>query len=148
MTLVKLNNRPLQKSFNNLMDDFFATVPSILGDDFVAPPFRSFTPVNVKETENEYVLEVVAPGFQKEDFKINLDNNTLTVSAETKEEAENTNDKFVRKEFKQQSFSRSFTIDENIDAESISAKYVNGVLTLNLAKKQQVKQSVKEISIQ
>jgi len=148
MTLVKLNSRPLQKSFNNLMDDFFATVPSIFRDDFVTPSFRSFTPVNIKETENDYVLEVVAPGFQKEDFKINLDNNTLTVSVEKNEETENKNEKFIRKEFKQQSFSRSFTIDKNIDAESISAKYVNGVLTLNLAKKQEVKPSVKEISIQ
>ena len=148
MTLVTLNNRPMQKSFNNLMDDLFATIPSILRDDFVTPPFRSFTPVNVKETENDYVLEVVAPGFQKEDFKINLDNNTLTVSVEKNEETENKNEKFIRKEFKQQSFSRSFTIDKNIDAESISAKYVNGVLTLNLAKKQEVKPPVKEISIQ
>ena len=148
MTLVKLNSRPLQKSFNNLMDDFFATVPSIFRDDFVTPSFRSFTPVNIKETENDYVLEVVAPGFQKEDFKINLDNNTLTISAEKKEETENQDEKFIRKEYKQQSFSRSFTIDENIDAENISAKYVNGVLTLNLAKKQEVKPQVKEISIQ
>ncbi|MGZ3951383.1 MAG: Hsp20/alpha crystallin family protein, partial [Flavisolibacter sp.] len=142
MTLVKLNSRPLQKSFNNLMDDFFATAPSIFRDDFVTPAFRSLTPVNVKETENDYVLEVVAPGFQKEDFKINLDNNTLTISAEKKEETENKNEKFIRKEYKQQSFSRSFTIDENINADSISAKYVNGVLTLNLAKKQEVKPSV------
>ena len=148
MTLVKFHNKPLNKSFNNFMDDFFATVPSILRDDFVTPSFRSFTPVNIKETENDYVLEVVAPGFQKEDFRINLDKNTLTVSAETKEEIENKNEKFVRKEFKQQSFSRSFTIDEKIDAENISAKYVNGVLTLNLAKKQEVKPQVKEISIQ
>ncbi|HEY6954907.1 MAG TPA: Hsp20/alpha crystallin family protein [Flavisolibacter sp.] len=148
MTLVKLNNRPLQKSFNNLMDDFFATVPSIFRDDFVTPSFRSFTPVNIKETENDYVLEVVAPGFQKDDFKINLDNNTLTISADKKEETENNNEKFIRKEFKQQSFSRSFTIDEKTDAENISAKYVNGVLTLNLAKKQEVKPPVKEISIQ
>ena len=148
MTLVRFQNKPAQKSFNNFMDDFFATVPSILRDDFVTPSFRSFTPVNIKETENDYVLELVAPGFQKEDFKINLDNNTLTISAEKKEETENQNEKFIRKEYKQQSFSRSFTIDENIDAENISAKYVNGVLTLNLAKKQEVKPSVKEISIQ
>jgi HSP20 family protein len=148
MTLVKFQNRPVQKSFNNFVDDFFATVPSILSNDFVTPNFRSFTPVNVKETENDYVLEVVAPGFQKEDFKINLDNNTLTISAEKKEETENQNEKFIRKEYKQQSFKRSFTIDENVDAENISAKYVNGVLTLNLAKKQEVKPSVKEISIQ
>jgi HSP20 family protein len=148
MTLVKFQNRPLNKSFNNFMDDFFATVPSILHDDFITPNFRSFTPVNIRETENDYVLDVVAPGFQKEDFKINLDNNTLTISAETKDETKNQSEKFIRKEYKQQSFSRSFTIDENIDAESISAKYVNGVLTLNLAKKQEVKPQVKEISIQ
>lgn len=148
MTLVKFQNRPSNKSFNNFMDDFFATVPSILRDDFVTPSFRSFTPVNIRETENGYVLELVAPSFQKEDFKINLDNNTLTISVEKKEETENQNEKFIRKEYKQQSFSRSFTIDENIDAENISAKYVNGVLTLNLAKKQEVKPQVKEISIQ
>jgi HSP20 family protein len=148
MTLVKFQNRPVDKSFNNFIDDFFATVPSILSNDFVTPNFRSFTPVNVKETENDYVLDVVTPGFQKEDFKINLDNNTLTISTEKKEETENQNEKFIRKEYKQQSFKRSFTIDENVDAENISAKYVNGVLTLNLAKKQEVKPSVKEISIQ
>jgi len=148
MAIVKFYNRPINKSFNNFMDDFFATVPSILSDDFITPNFRSFTPVNIRETENDYVLELIAPGFHKEDFKINLDNNTLTVSAEMKEETENKNEKFIRKEYKQQSFSRSFTIDEKIDAENISAQYVNGVLTLNLAKKQEVKPPVKEISIQ
>jgi HSP20 family protein len=148
MTLVKFHNEPLNNSFNNFMGDFFATVPSILRDDLITPALSSFTPVNIRETENDYVLDVVAPGFQKEDFKINLDNNTLTISADKKEETENRNEKFVRKEYKQKSFSRSFTIDENIDAETISAKYVNGVLTLNLAKKQEVKPSVKEISIQ
>lgn len=148
MTVVKFNNRPAGKSFNNFMDDFFATVPSILGSDFVTPNFKSFTPVNVKETESEFVLEVVAPGFEKEDFKINLDDNTLTVSAEKKEQMENNNEKFIRKEYKQQSFSRSFTIDENVDAENIVAKYLNGVLTLNLAKRQPVKPPVKQITIQ
>jgi HSP20 family protein len=149
MTLVKFYNKPVQKSFNSFIDDFFATVPSILSDGSSASDnIGSFTPVNVKETENEYVLEVIAPGFQKEDFQVNLDNNTLTISAEQKENTENKNEKFIRKEFKQQSFKRSFTVDKNVDAENIVAKYVNGVLTLNLAKKQVVKPSVKEISIQ
>jgi HSP20 family protein len=148
MAIVKFYNRPVNKSFNNFMDDFFAAAPSIFRDDFITPNLSSFTPVNIKETENDYMLEVVAPGFQKEDFRINLDNNTLTVSAEKKEETENKNEKFIRKEYKQQSFNRSFTIDEIVDAENISAKYVNGVLTLNLAKKQEVKPLVKEISIQ
>lgn len=148
MTFVKFNNKPLNKSFNNFVDDLFATVPSLLRDDFITPSLSSFTPVNIRETEIDYVLEVVAPDFRKEDFKISLDNNTLTISADKKEETENKNEKFIRKEYKQQSFSRSFTIDENIDAENISAKYVNGVLTLNLAKKQEVKPQAKQISIQ
>ena len=59
MAIVKFYNRPVNKSFNNFMDDFFATAPSILGDDFITPNSSSFTPVNIKETENEYVLEVV-----------------------------------------------------------------------------------------
>jgi HSP20 family protein len=105
------------------MDDFFATVPSILSDDFITPRSSSFTPVNIKATENDYVLELIAPGFQKEDFKINLDNNTLTISAEKKEEAEDKNEKYIRKEYRQQSFKRSFIIDEKADAENIVAKY-------------------------
>lgn len=148
MTRINFQNKPASKSFNNLMDDFFATVPSILSDGFATPNYRSFTPVNIKETENDYVLELMAPGFQKEDVRINLDNNTLTVSAEKKAEEENKNEKYIRKEFKYQSFNRSFTIDENIDAENIVAKYLNGVLTLNLPKKAAVKPSSKEITIQ
>jgi len=148
MTHLKFYNQPVSKSFNSFIDDFFATFPSIYSDGSVTPNVGSFTPVNVKETENDYVLEVVAPGFQKEDFQINLDNNTLTISVEHKEDTENKNEKFIRKEYKRQSFTRSFTVDKNIDAEGIVAKYVNGVLILNLAKKQEVKPSVKEISIQ
>ena len=143
-TLVKFHNKPA-KTFNNLVDDFFATIPSIISDDLIRPN-RSFTPVNVKETEKDFVLEVVAPGFQKEDFQINLDNNTLTISAELK--AESRNERFVRKEYKQQSLKRSFTIDSSVDAEGITAKYVNGILILNLLKRIQVKESAKEITIQ
>ena len=147
MTLVKWN-KPSTRSFNNLLDDFFATVPSVLRDDFNTPGFRNSTPVNVKETENDFVLEIMAAGFQKEDFKINLDKNSLTVSAERKGTEENKNEKYICKEFKYSSFKRSFSIDENVDTENIVAKYVNGVLSLNLPKKASVKTSSKEINIQ
>lgn len=147
MTLVKLN-KPSNKSFNNLLDDIFTTVPSVLRDDFIVPGFRNSTPVNVKETENDFVLEIAAAGFQKEDFKIHLDKNTLTVSAERKGTEENKNEKYIRREFKYSSFNRSFTIDENVDTENVVAKYVNGVLSLNLPKKKAVKTSSKEINIQ
>jgi HSP20 family protein len=145
MTLVRLNNKT-PKSFNNLVDDLFTNIPSLLRDDFLTPSLQT-TPVNIRETENDYVLDLIAPGFEKEDFKINLDKNTLTVSAEKKAESENRDEKNIRKEYKFQSFSRSFTIDEKIDATNIVAKYLNGVLTLNLPKKVEVKEAVKEITI-
>jgi HSP20 family protein len=91
MAIVKFYNRPVTKSFNNFMDDFFAAAPSIFRDDFITPNLSSFTPVNIKETENDYMLEVVAPGFQKDDFRINLYNNTLTFSSEKKDETEKKN---------------------------------------------------------
>jgi HSP20 family protein len=146
MTQVRLNNFPAGRSFNNLMDDFFATVPSIIRDELV--PSKQNVPVNIKETETDYQLEVVAPGFEKENFKVNLENKILTIEGEKKTEEENKNEKLVRREFKSQSFKRSFTIDEKIDTENISAKYVNGILTLNLPKKGDVKPSTKQISIQ
>ena len=146
-TIVKFHNRPI-KSFNNFVDDLFATPPSSLRYHSITPGFRSFIPVNIRETENEFVLELVAPGFEKEDFQISLDNNTLTISVERKTEAENRTERFIRKEYKQQSFKRSFTVDENIDAGKIVAKYLNGVLALNLPKKADVKAVTKEITIQ
>jgi HSP20 family protein len=130
------------------VDDFFPQLPSIIQDEFKAGRFNQYASVNVKENEQAYVLELVAPGLEKEDFKINLENNMLTISAEKKEETEKPNEKQIRKEFKIQSFKRSFTVDENIDAENISAKYVNGVLTLNLPKKVEVKEAAKQIAIQ
>ena len=148
MTLINVKSRPAEKSFNNFIDDFFPQIPSILRDNFEVPFSKQFTPVNVKQNENGYVLEVVAPGFSKEDFKIALDKNTLTISAEKKSEEENNTEKHIRKEYKFQSFKRSFTIDEKTDVENISAKYENGVLTLNLPLKAEVKEVAKEISIQ
>ena len=147
MTLVRFKNKPLDRSFNNFIDDLLPQFPSILSDDF-ATGFRQIAPVNIKQTENSYLLEIIAPGFERDDFKIGLDNNNLTITGEKKAEAENQNEKNIRKEYKYQSFKRSFTVDENIDAENISAKYVNGVLTLNLPKREEVKAATKEISIQ
>jgi HSP20 family protein len=147
MTLVNFRNRPVEKNFNNVLDTFWAGFPSVFRDDFGASNFKQFAPVNVKEVENGYQLEVVAPGLEKEDFKISLDKNLLTISAETKNEAEAKAEKHLRREYQFQSFKRSFTVDENIDTENIDAKYVNGVLVLNLPKKAEVKPATKQISI-
>lgn len=148
MTLVNLKNRLVEKNFNNVMDTFFHGFPSVFRDDFVTSNFKQFAPVNVKELANGYQLEIVAPGLEKEDFKIDLDNSTLIISGEKKAKGEENTEKHLRREYKYQSFKRSFTIDENIDAENIDAKYVNGVLQLTLPKKAEVKAATKQISIQ
>lgn len=147
MTLVKFNRKPFEKSFNNLFEDFFKDFPVLYKDDINESAWKGFAPVNIKETEKNYNLEVVAPGFEKSDFKVNLDQNILTISAEKKSEENSENEKQVRKEYNYRSFKRSFTLDEHIDRNNIEANYVNGVLTLNLPKKEIVKASATEITI-
>ena len=144
MTVVRYKNRlGGDAAFNNLLSDLFPQTSSINRSEF-----RQAAPVNIRETEKEYILDVVAPGLNKEDFNINLDNNLLTIAVDQKEETVNENEKVVRREFRQTAFKRSFTLDEKINAEAISAQYVNGVLTLNLPKKEEVKPAVKQITIQ
>jgi len=147
MTYVKFNRKPFERSFNNLFEDLFAELPVLYKND-EQQGWKGFAPVNIKENETSYNVEVIAPGFEKDDFKINLEQNILTVSAEKKNETANENEKHIRKEYKYRSFKRSFTIDEKVNAENIEAKYTNGVLTLNLPKKEEVKTATKEINIQ
>ena len=146
MTLVKFN-RPVSRNFGNLVDDFFSEVPALFNESFNKSVSNVFVPVNVKESEGSYQLDVVAPGFDKSDFKVNVDRNILTVSAEKKAEEKKESEKQVRNEYKYRSFKRSFTLDEKTDAAGIEASYINGVLTLNLPKKAEVKEAVKEISV-
>ncbi|NOT52101.1 MAG: Hsp20/alpha crystallin family protein [Chitinophagaceae bacterium] len=143
MTTVKFNRKP----FNSFVDDFFTELPALFKNDFNNYEQKGLVPVNVKETDKSYRLEVIAPGFEKTDFRVNLDQNLLTISAEKKEEAKNENDKNIRREYSYRSFKRSFTIDEKIDATAIEASYINGVLILNLPKKEEVKLSATEIAI-
>ena len=147
MTNVKFNSKPFAGTFNNLVDDLFAELPVLFKNDFNNAERKGFVPVNVKETEKGYLLEVVAPGFEKADFKVNLNQNLLTISAEKKEELKEEKEKQIRREYSYRSFKRSFTLDEKIDATNIEASYVNGVLTLNLPKKEEVKASATEIVI-
>lgn len=144
MTVVRLKNRPNgSASFNNLLSDVFPQFPSMYKEDL-----RQAAPVNIRETEKEYLLDVVAPGLNKEDFKISLENHLLTIAVEKDEETVNQSEKHIRREYGFQAFKRSFTLDEKINADGISAQYVNGVLTLNLPKKEEVKPATKQINIQ
>lgn len=147
MTQFKFNHKPFDRSINSLMDEFFGGLPVLFSEGTSTLSKQGFVPVNIKETVAGYSLDLIAPGFEKTDFKVNLDDNILTISAEKKNEVKNENEKQIRKEYSYKSFKRSFTIDEKIDATGIEASYVNGVLTLNLPKKTEVREAAKEITI-
>lgn len=146
MTQVKFGRQPFEKSFNSLVDELFTDLPVLLKNE-AQPQWKGFVPVNIVETERTYLLDVVAPGFEKTDFKINLEQNVLTISVEKRDEQKQENSKHIRREYNFKSFKRSFTLDEKIDVAGIDAKYVNGILTLNLPKKEIVKSAAQEISI-
>ncbi|MEO6453318.1 MAG: Hsp20/alpha crystallin family protein [Ginsengibacter sp.] len=144
MTLLKVNQP--KRYLNGWMDELLNDFPTAFGKTFTE---ASFSPqVNIKETNEAYKLSLLAPGRNKEDFKINIEKNLLTVSSEKKEEEVQENENHIRKEFNLQSFKRTFTLDEKIEADKIEAKYENGVLILNLPKKEDVKIAAKEISVQ
>lgn len=150
MTNVKFSRKPFDAGFTNLVDGFFSELPLIFNNDFNKSQAKAGVPVNVKELEKSFELEVIAPGLEKQDFQINLENDLLTISY-TKKSEENAEqgagERFIRKEFATMSFKRSFTLDEKIDATAIGASYINGVLTVTLPKKEVVKQTPTQIEI-
>jgi HSP20 family protein len=143
MTLVKVNNNG-HRSLSNFVDEFFQGFPAGHGKD----ESYGFPPVNIHETADAYHLELSAPGRNKEDFKLGLENGQLTIGFEKKEETKTEDYKTIRKEFSFRGFKRSFNLDDRIDTNAIQAKYENGVLKLLLPKKEQVKESTKQIEIQ
>ena len=105
-------------------------------------------PVNISETDKSYEMQLVAPGIKKEEFKISVDKNVLSISYEHKEETtEQTDNKWLRTEYQTKSFKRSFLLNDKIYATNISAKYNDGILHLSVAKKEKSEQPVKEIVI-
>lgn len=119
-------------------DDLFGKDVFDFNPNFFAKPHGTTPAVNVKEDETKFLLEVAAPGLQKENFKVELEDNLLTISAEQKTENTETDEKtkFTRKEFSYSTFKRSFSLDEEtVDAENIEAKYENGILNISIPKK-------------
>ena len=133
-------NYPVNPFFNDVFD-------SILNDTFIGDKLISRVPaVNIAENENEFHIELAAPGLKKEDFKINLDKNVLNVSADKKvENVEGT--KFSKREYNYTSFTRSFTLPETVDHSKIDAEYTDGVLKLTVAKREEAKFQSREIAI-
>ena len=130
MNLVKRNNT---NGFPFVMDEIFKDLMG--GTQYVN---KVTAPVNIKETENNFLVELMAPGLKKEDFNIELNNDLLTISSEVKtEKTEGEEGKFTRKEFSFSSFKRSFTLPETVNQEAITASYDNGILKLTLPKKEE-----------
>lgn len=138
MTLVA-TNRNAFPSFSNLFDDYFNTE---LGDwrrnNFSASN-TTLPKVNIKEDGDKYVVEMAAPGMKKGDFKLNLDQNVLTISAEIKEDQKEQEAKYTKREFAYQAFQRSFTLPESANGDKISASYNNGILEVAIPKKEEAK---------
>ncbi len=104
--------------------------------------------VNISEQDNQYLVSLAAPGMKKNDFKIEVDGNMLTISSEKEESTEETDKKFTRKEYNYSSFSRSFSLPEEIKQENIQAKYEDGVLKVTLPRKEAAKKpEVKKIAV-
>lgn len=142
MSLIKFNNRfPWNSSaLTNFLsaDDFF-------NDDFFTKD--SLMPaMNVKENDDNFEIEVAAPGYSKDDFEVTLDTDGLHISAEKKEEEKEEKEGYLRKEFSYNSFKRSFKLPENVDSnKDVKAAYKKGILTLDLVKKEAAKVAPKKV---
>ena len=136
MTLIKRKNKLFPQT-PSLFDDFLGRdLSDWLTTNF--PERNSSVPaVNIKETDREFTLEMAAPGMDKKDFNIELEDNVLTIGSEKKNEIEESDKKgnYFRKEFNYHSFQRSFSVPENlVDVDKIQANYKNGLLIIKLPK--------------
>lgn len=149
-TLVKRNGLFPLVPANTLLDEFFSKDIFDWSDKNFSPLGSNLPSVNLKETDDKIKIELAAPGLKKEDFKVEIDNNMLMISSEKKEEKEETRkkDNYIRKEINYQSFSRSFSLPEYIDDSKIEANYKDGILHVDIAKKENGKKKVtKKIAI-
>ncbi|HXB41049.1 MAG TPA: Hsp20/alpha crystallin family protein [Bacteroidia bacterium] len=147
MTLITLNKQP--KSTDRFMPVFDEALNDFLSGSYTARNFfTKHAAVNIKEDEKNYHLEFAVPGFEKEEFKINFENQLLTISAEKKNEAKEENKNYTRREFAYNSFQRSFTLPESVQENSIKAEYKNGILTVNIPKKEETNKQKREISVE
>lgn len=105
-------------------------------------------PVNLRESDAAYEMEMVAPGLRKEDFQLNISGDMLTISFEEKKEAKEGNEGWIRQEYRKRSFSRSFHLNDAIDTNNVSAHYENGILYVTLPKNEKSKQLSKSIKVE
>lgn len=147
----RTDNRP--KTFGSVVDELFQTNLNRFFDDrswgFNGAQADARVPVNIRETDTAYELEVVAPGLKKEDFHLSCTGDMLTISFEhSGEKSEGEDKKWIRREYRSGSFSRSFQVDGTVDVDKAQARYENGVLSLTLPKKEEAKRISRRIDVQ
>jgi HSP20 family protein len=140
MTLARLSDNVFP-SFPSFFNRFFEGDLADWSNTNFAGLNSTLPAVNVKEDDDEYRIEVAAPGMKKEDFKVNYENGRLTISSEIKEEKkEGKKENYTRREYRYQSFQRSFTVPENmVDSQKIQAVYTDGILNISLPKRDEIK---------
>jgi HSP20 family protein len=147
MTLLKVKrNSEMPAVLDNMIENFLGKdfIPSVFGNEWV----HKIPAANVVEAKDNFRVEVAAPGMKKDDFKISVDGDLLTISTEKVNEVKDETEKFTRREFNHSKFTRTFTLPETVDAEKISAQYVDGLLNITLPKKEESKEKgAKEIKI-
>ena len=144
MTLVKFNHKPN----NTLMPGFNDVFESIFNDTFFNDRMVTRVPaVNISESENNYHVELAAPGLKKEDFKLNLERNNLVVSVETAAQHQDNQKYYSKREYSYTSFVRSFTLPESADESQIDASYTDGILRIDIAKREEAKAVNRQIEI-
>lgn len=143
MTLSRLTT-----GFPSLIDQFFNDDLMDWANSNYSTTNTTLPRVNIKENNDQFVIEVAAPGMKKDDFKINFDNGKLSISSEVNEEIQE-GEEYTRREFSYQSFQRTFNVSQDlVDGEKINAKYVDGILQIVLPKRDEVKpKPAKEIAI-
>ncbi len=140
-SLIKSNVFP---TFSNMLEDFWNTEKFFSRPLF---PASTLPAVNVKETEQNYEVELAVPGFKKDELKISTENGVLSISAETSSEQTEEDDRYTRREFSCNSFSRSFSLPENVLPEDIKAKYEDGLVRIDIKKNGATAKPRNEISI-
>jgi HSP20 family protein len=131
-----------------VFDEFFKPWNEWFDNSGLTGRIMNMPAVNITELKDEYMVSLAAPGLKKDDFKIDVNGNMLTISCEKEENKEEKDKKFTRKEYSYSSFSRTFTLPEEINKERIEAKYEDGVLKIELPRKEEVKKlSAKHIAV-
>jgi HSP20 family protein len=132
----------------DFISDFFDN--SIFPESILNPTWmskgltRNIPSANIKETAKDYSIELAAPGLEKGDFKIDIENDVLSISAEKKHEEKEETEKFTRHEFEYNAFNRSFRLPESVNIDKVDAKYENGLLHLTIQKKPESISSLKK----